>query len=112
MMRRLPAAHREALLLTDLGGIDQAAAARRVGVSVSGMKSRIQRGRRQLRTLLEACCRIDLDSRGGIVAYRPRDQDSCPRCDGDRPAGNAPGLGGCLPPAQAGASPIGSGESS
>jgi RNA polymerase sigma-70 factor (ECF subfamily) len=44
------------------------------------MKSRVQRGRRQLKAVLEACCRIDLDNRGGIVAYQPREPDSCTRC--------------------------------
>lgn len=82
MLRQLQPAYREAIMLADLEGIDQAAAAERVGVSVSGMKSRIQRGRRQLKAVLEACCRIDLDSRGGIIAYEPRGQDSCRQCDG------------------------------
>ena len=39
-------------------GEDFAESARRAGVSLSGMKSRVQRGRQQLRTVVEACCRI------------------------------------------------------
>jgi RNA polymerase sigma-70 factor, ECF subfamily len=46
-------------------------------VSLSGMKSRVQRGRRELRAVLEACCRIDLDRRGGIAAYTVRRPDAC-----------------------------------
>jgi RNA polymerase sigma-70 factor (ECF subfamily) len=80
MLRKLQPAYREAVTLTDLEGITQADAAERVGVSLSGMKSRVQRGRRQLKAVLEACCRIDLDNRGGIVGYEPREPDSCTRC--------------------------------
>jgi methylmalonyl-CoA mutase cobalamin-binding subunit len=42
------------------------------GISVSGMKSRVQRGRAQLRDLLEACCAIALDSRGKVTDVVPR----------------------------------------
>ena len=37
----------------------------------SGMKSRVQRGRAQLKELLTACCEIELDRRGGVRSYRP-----------------------------------------
>jgi RNA polymerase sigma-70 factor, ECF subfamily len=80
MLRQLQPAYREAVTLTDLEGITQAEAAERVGVSLSGMKSRVQRGRRQLKEVLEACCRVDLDNRGTIVGYEPREPDSCTRC--------------------------------
>jgi hypothetical protein len=49
--------------MADLEGVTQAEAARRAGVSVSGMKSRVQRARQQLRTIVEECCRVDLDRR-------------------------------------------------
>ena len=80
MLRQLQPAYREAVTLTDLEGITQAEAAERVGVSLSGMKSRVQRGRRQLKAVLEACCRVDLDHRGSIVGYKRREPDSCTRC--------------------------------
>ena len=81
MLRELPPAYREALVLADLEGVNQAEAARRAGVSLSGMKSRVQRGRKQLKAVLEACCRIDLDRRGTIAAYEPRRPDSCGGCE-------------------------------
>jgi RNA polymerase sigma-70 factor, ECF subfamily len=80
MLRQLKPAYREAVILADLEGVNQADAARRAGVSVSGMKSRVQRGRRELKAVLEACCRIDLDSRRAIVGYEPRPQAPCTRC--------------------------------
>jgi RNA polymerase sigma-70 factor (ECF subfamily) len=40
------------------------------------MKTRVQRARTQLKTLLTRCCEIELDRRGGIVDYQPNN-DSC-----------------------------------
>jgi len=80
MIRQLPPAYREAVTLADLEGVTQADAAARAGVSVSGMKSRIQRGRQQLKAVLEECCRVQLDRRGTIVGYDPRKSDSCGPC--------------------------------
>jgi RNA polymerase sigma-70 factor, ECF subfamily len=58
--------------LTELDGVTQAEAAARLGLSTSGMKSRVQRARAQLKDLLADCCEIELDRRGGVTAYRPR----------------------------------------
>lgn len=80
MLDQLPPAYRHAVTLADIDGVNQADAARRAGVSLSGMKSRVQRGRKQLRAVLEQCCRIHLDRRGGIMAYDRRAPGSC-RCD-------------------------------
>ena len=80
MIRQLPPVYREAVTLADLEGVNQADAAARAGVSLSGMKSRVQRGRQQLKAVLEECCRVQLDRRGTIVAYDPRKSDSCGPC--------------------------------
>jgi RNA polymerase sigma-70 factor (ECF subfamily) len=80
MIRQLPPAYREAVTLADLEGINQTDAAARAGVSLSAMKSRIQRGRQQLKAALEDCCRVQLDRRGTIVAYDPRKPNSCGPC--------------------------------
>lgn len=77
MLRQLPPAHQEAIRLVDLEGATQRHAAEHAGVSLSGMKSRVQRGRQQLRDVLEACCRIDLDRRGGITAFAARHAGAC-----------------------------------
>jgi RNA polymerase sigma-70 factor (ECF subfamily) len=71
-MECLPDPYRNALLLSDLAGQTQRHIATHQGLSVSGAKSRVQRGRAMLRTLLERCCRIVLDHRGTVMAYEPR----------------------------------------
>ena len=76
---RLPSPYREAVTLVELEGLTVREAAEMVGVSVSGMKSRVQRGRAQLRTLFDECCEIALDARGKVIDYAPRPR-SCRTC--------------------------------
>ena len=76
LVERLSEPYGEALRLTDLGGRTQAQAAAALGLSLPGMKARVQRGRAQLRELLHACCRIELDRRGQITELERTD----PRC--------------------------------
>src|SRR5215217_1343642 len=68
MVERLSEPYREAIRLTDLGARTQTEAAAQLGLSVPGMKARVQRGRTHLRDLLRGCCRIELDRRGQITA--------------------------------------------
>ena len=72
MLEDLSPAYRRALELTDLDGVTQIAAAEQEGISVSGMKSRVQRARKQLAELLTQCCALTLDARGQPLEYTPR----------------------------------------
>jgi RNA polymerase sigma-70 factor (ECF subfamily) len=74
MIERLPEEYRQAVVLVDLEGLTQREAAAQLGLSLSGMKSRVQRGRRQLKEMLEACCMIELDRRRGVTDYEVRDR--------------------------------------
>jgi RNA polymerase sigma-70 factor (ECF subfamily) len=77
MIGRLAEPYRTAIELTSLRGLTQAEAARDVGISLSGMKSRVQRGREQLRQMLVRCCEIDVDARGGVSDFHPRSAGAC-----------------------------------
>ena len=83
MIERLAREYREAVTLVELEGLTQNAAAKQLGLSLSGMKSRVQRGRKQLKRMLDDCCAIELDRRGGIVDYRARGS-SCDPCNPPR----------------------------
>lgn len=72
----LPSPYREAVTLVELEGLTTREAAEMVGISVSGMKSRVQRGRAQLRRMFDQCCEIALDARGKVTDFAPR----TPRC--------------------------------
>ena len=79
MIERLSEEYQQAVVLVDLEGLTQKEVAAQLGLSLSGMKSRVQRGRRQLKGMLEACCTIELDRRRGVTDYEARDQ-KCNLC--------------------------------
>jgi RNA polymerase sigma-70 factor, ECF subfamily len=74
----LPSPYREALTLTELEGLTQKQAAEMLSISLSGMKSRVQRGRQQLRKALDDCCHIALDARGRVLSCEPRADGKLP----------------------------------
>ena len=80
MLARLPAEDREALLLTEVEGLTQQELADRLGLSLSGAKSRVQRARKKLKLAFVDCCRIEFDRRGGVADYHP----GCDACRQDR----------------------------
>jgi RNA polymerase sigma-70 factor (ECF subfamily) len=74
---RLPEAYRHAITLVELQGLTQADAAKMAGVSLSGMKSRVQRGRRLLREMFEECCSLRIDARGRVMEAEQHEQNGC-----------------------------------
>jgi RNA polymerase sigma-70 factor, ECF subfamily len=76
MVDRLPEPYRSAITLTSIRGLTQAEAARTAGISLSGMKSRVQRGREHLREMLVRCCEIAVDVRGGVSDFYRRTPSS------------------------------------
>ncbi|MBI5258072.1 MAG: sigma-70 family RNA polymerase sigma factor [Burkholderiales bacterium] len=58
LVDRLPPTYREAVRLSELQELPQREVAQRLGLTLSGAKSRVQRGRALLRALVEACCRV------------------------------------------------------
>ncbi len=77
-VQMLSSPYREALTITELEGLTQKEAAEMMGISLSGMKSRVQRGRRELRRALEECCHIALDARGRVLSCEPRPDGKMP----------------------------------
>ena len=86
MVAALPDIYHEALRLTEYEGLTQKELAERLGISVSGAKSRVQRARQMLRQMLLDCCHFELDRRNAIISYQPRcacctTNDCAPNCD-------------------------------
>ena len=77
LMGGLSKEYREALVLTELNGMSQADAAATLGLSVSGMKSRVQRGRRKLKDVVLDCCDVEFDRRGELLDYTRKDGSEC-----------------------------------
>ena len=77
-IKELPAHYRQAVMLAELQGLTQREVASKLGLSVSGAKSRVQRARRMLETMLLECCRLEFDGRGSVMDYEPKgDCEAC-----------------------------------
>lgn len=84
LLETLPEPYRDALAWIDLDGMTQEQAAAKAGISLTAMKSRVQRGRERLKSELLRCCEVHLDSRSHLIDYRPRSSScrtsSCRTC--------------------------------
>lgn len=72
MVFSLPEPYKEAIVLTEYEGLTQKELAERLGISFSGAKSRVQRGREKLKEALLECCALELDRRGNVIECEPR----------------------------------------
>ncbi len=79
MIENLPPTYRAALKLSEIDGLKQKQIAAELGLSLSGAKSRVQRGRALVGDMLTDCCRFERDHRGVMTDYTPQNYD-CPNC--------------------------------
>lgn len=75
-MEELPDAYRVPLQLGELEGMSMAQIAPRLGLSLTAVKSRVQRGRQMLKKKLQDCCRFEFDRHGKVIGWERRN----PRC--------------------------------
>lgn len=67
----LPEKYCDALCKTELEGLSQVNYAKQAGMSNSGAKSRVQRGRAMIKDMLMKCCHFQFDKYGTIIDYHP-----------------------------------------
>ncbi len=79
LLRQLPEPYREAVCLSELQGLTQQEIAQRQGISLSGAKSRVQRGRAKLKEVFQECCALEFDQRGKVTDFNSC-QPSCRSC--------------------------------
>jgi len=72
LIAAVPETLRHALVLADMEGLRQSEVASRLGISLPAAKSRVLRGRADLRRRIEACCALAFDTRGSLMDYTPR----------------------------------------
>lgn len=77
LVPHLPSPYRETLELTELQGLTNAAAARRLGVSLAAVKSRVVRGRKLLREAVAKCCALEIGTTGRVLDCTPSAAGSC-----------------------------------
>ncbi len=76
----LPAAYREPVRLAEFESLPLAKIALRLDLTLTAVKSRVQRGRALLKKKLQACCRFEFDRFGHIIAcerHRPAPSGCC-----------------------------------
>lgn len=72
MVDELPSLYREPLLAADFEGKTQRQIAAELGLSLSGVKSRVQRARAMLGENLHRCCEVALGDDGRVVDFQRR----------------------------------------
>lgn len=78
MIDTLPEIYRDTIILSELDGMPLKQIAHREGISVSAVKSRVQRGRRMLKTTLRDCCAFEFSRDGAIIDFWPKADGNCP----------------------------------
>lgn len=73
----LPPKYSQAIQLTEIENLPQTELAKRLNISYSGAKTRVQRGREKLKELVQQCCHINHDSYGNIINYTPKPNGYC-----------------------------------
>ncbi|MBM7582783.1 RNA polymerase sigma-70 factor (ECF subfamily) [Caldicoprobacter guelmensis] len=79
ILESLPGKYKQAVKLTELGGLTQKELARKLGMSISGAKSRVQRGKAMLKKKFLECCKFQFDVYGNIIEYQHK-EDNCKYC--------------------------------
>lgn len=72
LVDRLPELDRATIKEVEFEGMSQKELSEKLGISVSGAKSRVQRARGRLRNMLLECCSFELDRKGNVLDYRPK----------------------------------------
>lgn len=71
MINSLPDKYAQALNMVEFQGLSQVQLAKKMNISVSGAKSRVQRGRQMLKNTLMNCCHYEFDKYGTIISSHP-----------------------------------------
>lgn len=79
MIERLPDKYRLAVHLSEIQQKTQQEVADLEKVTLSGAKSRVQRGRALLKTMLNDCCELEINNKKQLISYerKPTDCNYC-----------------------------------
>ena len=79
MIQSLPEHYHQAVILSEIEGLTQKEVAEKQGLSLSGAKSRVQRGRAMIKEMLLECCHFEFDSLGRVIDYKGKGK-TCEKC--------------------------------
>ncbi len=72
MITQLPDKYRRVVYQSEIEGITQKAVAENEGISVSGAKSRVQRGRAILKGMLYECCEFKINKHNHLIDFKAK----------------------------------------
>ena len=79
MIQQLPETYRNTIYLSEIAGKTHKEIAALEGISLSGSKSRVQRGRQLLKDMLNECCQIEMNQKNELVSFEKKDK-GCKFC--------------------------------
>lgn len=79
MINELPDKYRNAIQMSEMENKTQKEVAAQEGISLSGAKSRAQRGRALLKAMLHDCCLFEVNKHNQVVSYEKKERD-CKYC--------------------------------
>jgi len=81
MIQQLPEQYKSAVIMSEVEELSQKEIAKKLNLSLSGAKSRIQRGRTMMRKMLVDCCSFQFDRQGKVFDYKYQGKDKkCDKC--------------------------------
>ncbi len=78
-INHLPRKYEEAITLVELQNVSQVDLAKKLNISYSAVKSRVQRARELLKKKFRACCNVSTDKYGNIVSFN--NKSACLTCN-------------------------------
>jgi len=80
LVNELPETYRKIIQMSELEGFSQKEIAEELGMNYTTVRSKVQRGRQQLKRMISDCCEVIQGGKGSIIGYKPNDKNEC-RCD-------------------------------
>ena len=77
MINTLPHKYRHALQMSEMENKTQKEVSEKEGISLSGAKSRVQRGRGLLKSMLFDCCQFEMNNKNQVVSYEKKNCRFC-----------------------------------
>ena len=77
MIESLPEKYYQALVLVEYEGLSQIDLAKKLNISPSGAKSRVQRARKMVQNILMNCCHYEFDKYGTVIGVKPKECCCC-----------------------------------
>ncbi len=80
IVSELPEKYQKAVYMADIEELSMKEVAEELNISVSGAKSRVQRGRKMIKEIILKCCEVNTDKYGNIVDYEPHNCNNEKKC--------------------------------